>query len=175
MEKWVKIDTVKRSLSLVDIEEFLKFHLIGQNHAIGHITDSFAKIFSKLSADADHPKPLGVFLFLGQTGVGKTYLAKLLAKILNGNMGNLTKINGSEYQESHSISKLIGSPPGYVGYCDPKEKNSTPPILSQKNLKQNCGDGIINPEMQRELDKLEKKSAKRWNPLKNKRLSSSWK
>jgi ATP-dependent Clp protease ATP-binding subunit ClpC len=102
--------TDRRSLQL---EPFLKAHLYGQNTAIEKVCERLNIAYSGII----HRKgPLGVFLFLGPTGVGKTELARLLAKFIFGSESDLIRLDMSEYMEEHSCAKLIGSPPGYVGY-----------------------------------------------------------
>lgn len=98
---------------LLHMEEYLKQYIVGQDHAIEKISDCIRRARSGL---ADPNRPLGVFLFLGPTGVGKTELAKRLAEFLFNDQKYLTRIDMSEYMEKHSVARLIGAPPGYVGY-----------------------------------------------------------
>ncbi|QEN03914.1 AAA family ATPase [Thiospirochaeta perfilievii] len=95
------------------LEEHLEKRVVGQNHALEKISDAIRRNKSGLS---DSKKPLGTFLFLGPTGVGKTELSKALAEFLFNDEKSLTRIDMSEYMEKHSVSRLIGAPPGYVGY-----------------------------------------------------------
>jgi ATP-dependent Clp protease ATP-binding subunit ClpC len=97
----------------VNLESNIKEKFIGQNEAVEKI--SGALIRNKVGL-RNHNRPIGVFLFSGSTGVGKTYLAKLLAKQLFNSEDNLIRIDMSEYMEEASVSKLIGAAPGYVGY-----------------------------------------------------------
>lgn len=99
--------------SVIDIERLLKERVIGQDHALKVVAQSIKT--SRANLD-DPNKPKGVFLFVGPSGVGKTETALALAELLYGGERKLIAINMSEYQESHSISGLKGSPPGYVGY-----------------------------------------------------------
>ena len=87
--------------------------VIGQDHAIEAVANAIRRSRSGLS---DPKKPIGSFLFLGSTGVGKTELSRALAELLFNDENNMIRIDMSEYQEPHSISRLIGAPPGYVGY-----------------------------------------------------------
>ena len=98
---------------LINMEEELKKYIVGQDKAIKLISDCIRRVRSGLS---DPNRPLGVFLFLGPTGVGKTELAKTLAKFLFNSEKNLIRIDMGEYMEKFSVSRLIGAPPGYVGY-----------------------------------------------------------
>ena len=98
---------------LLNLENEISKRLVGQSDAIGSISDSIRRSRSGLQ---DDNKPIGSFLFLGTTGVGKTELAKAIAEILFDNEQNIVRIDMSEYQEQHSVSRLIGAPPGYVGY-----------------------------------------------------------
>jgi ATP-dependent Clp protease ATP-binding subunit ClpC len=99
--------------SIADLESQLSKTVVGQDNAVGRV--AFAIKRSKIGIQ-DSSKPLGSFLFLGPTGVGKTQLAKSLARILFGDEDKLIQVDMSEYMEQHSVSKLIGSPPGYVGF-----------------------------------------------------------
>ena len=98
---------------LVHLEEELKKKLIGQDHAIEAVSDAIRRSRSGLQ---DENKPIGSFLFLGNTGVGKTELAKTVTEFLFNDPSAMTRIDMSEYSEKHSVSRLVGAPPGYVGY-----------------------------------------------------------
>lgn len=106
----IKKDDLKR---LVDLEKTIKKSIIGQDDVIKQVAAALKRARIGLG---DANRPLASFLFLGPTGVGKTQTAKEIAKILFGSEDNLIQVDMSEYMESHSISKLIGSPPGYVGF-----------------------------------------------------------
>ena len=98
---------------LLHIEEELHRRVIGQNEAIQAVASAIRRNKTGLS---DENKPIGSFLFMGTTGVGKTELAKTLAEYLFNDENSMTRIDMSEYQEKHAVSRLIGAPPGYVGY-----------------------------------------------------------
>ncbi len=98
---------------LIKIEDILRERVIGQDHAVTEIARALRRARAGLS---DENKPLGSFLFLGPTGVGKTELARALAEFMFNEEKSLIRIDMSEYMEKHAVSKLIGSPPGYVGY-----------------------------------------------------------
>jgi len=98
---------------LSSLDENLSSKVIGQSEAVSKITKAIRR--NRLGIK-DPSKPIGSFIFLGSTGVGKTYLAKQLAKEIFGSEDNLIRVDMSEFQEKHTISRLIGSPPGYVGY-----------------------------------------------------------
>ncbi|MCL2214622.1 MAG: ATP-dependent chaperone ClpB [Treponema sp.] len=97
----------------LDLEKVLERRVVGQNEALSAVADAIRRNKAGLS---DAARPLGSFLFLGPTGVGKTELAKTLADFLFNDEKSLTRIDMSEYGEKHSVSRLIGAPPGYVGY-----------------------------------------------------------
>jgi len=97
----------------LDLEKALEKRVVGQDEALAAVADAIRRNKSGLS---DSARPLGSFLFLGPTGVGKTELAKTLADFLFNDEKALTRIDMSEYGEKHSVSRLIGAPPGYVGY-----------------------------------------------------------
>ena len=97
----------------LDLEKVLEQQVVGQSAAVTAVADAIRRNRAGLS---DAAKPLGSFLFLGPTGVGKTELAKTLADFLFNDEKALTRIDMSEYGEKHSVSRLIGAPPGYVGY-----------------------------------------------------------
>ena len=98
---------------LLNLESELHNRVVGQEDAIGAISDAIRRSRAGLS---DPKKPIGSFIFLGTTGVGKTELAKALAEYLFNKEDALVRIDMSEYQEKHTVSRLIGAPPGYVGY-----------------------------------------------------------
>ena len=98
---------------LLHMEESLHKRVVGQDEAIRAVSDAVRRSRAGLSNER---RPLGSFLFLGTTGVGKTELAKALSEFLFNDESMMTRIDMSEYQESHTVSRLIGAPPGYVGY-----------------------------------------------------------
>ncbi|MBP9998131.1 MAG: AAA family ATPase [Bacteroidales bacterium] len=98
---------------LLRMEEELHKRVVGQDKAIGAVSDAVRR--SRAGLSNEH-RPIGSFLFLGTTGVGKTELAKALAEFLFNDETMMTRIDMSEYQESHTVSRLVGAPPGYVGY-----------------------------------------------------------
>jgi ATP-dependent Clp protease ATP-binding subunit ClpB len=98
---------------LMNLEEELHKRVIGQEEAITAVADAIRRSRAGLQ---DAGKPIGSFIFLGSTGVGKTELAKALAEFMFDDESMMTRIDMSEYQEKHSVSRLVGAPPGYVGY-----------------------------------------------------------
>ena len=100
-------------VALINLEEELNKSVVGQKEAVTKIAKSIRR--NRLGIK-DPNKPIGSFIFLGSTGVGKTLLAKELAKQIFGSDENLIRVDMSEFQEKHTVSRLIGSPPGYVGY-----------------------------------------------------------
>ncbi len=98
---------------LLKLEEHLHERVVGQEEAITAVADAIRRSRAGLQ---DPKKPIGSFIFLGTTGVGKTELAKALAEYLFDDEGMMTRIDMSEYQEKHTVSRLVGAPPGYVGY-----------------------------------------------------------
>lgn len=115
--KWTGIPVSKMLQSdrekLLLLEEELHERVVGQNEAIQAVSDAVRRSRAGLQ---DEKRPIGTFLFLGTTGVGKTELAKALAEYLFDDENSLTRIDMSEYQERHAVSRLVGAPPGYVGY-----------------------------------------------------------
>ena len=115
--KWTGIPITKMLQSdrekLLKLEDVLHQRVVGQNEAIVAVSDAIRRSRAGLQ---DEKKPIGTFLFLGTTGVGKTELAKALATYMFDDENAMTRIDMSEYQERHSVSRLIGAPPGYVGY-----------------------------------------------------------
>lgn len=117
VSKWMGIPVQSMLQSerekLLNLEAELHKRVVGQDEAIGAISDAIRRSRAGLS---DPKKPIGSFIFLGTTGVGKTELAKALANYLFDKDDALVRIDMSEYQEKHTVSRLIGAPPGYVGY-----------------------------------------------------------
>ena len=105
--------SVDDTKALLDLDKTLIDKVIGQNNAVVKIAKAIKR--NRLGIK-DPNRPIGSFVFLGSTGVGKTYLAKQLAKEMFGSEDALIRVDMSEYQEKHSISKLVGAPPGYIGY-----------------------------------------------------------
>ena len=105
--------SVDDTKALLDLDKSLIDKVIGQNDAVVKIAKSIKR--NRLGIK-DPNRPIGSFVFLGSTGVGKTYLAKQLAKEMFGSEDALIRVDMSEYQEKHTVSKLVGAPPGYVGY-----------------------------------------------------------
>ena len=117
ISKWTGIPVTKLLQSerekLLHLEDELHKRVVGQDEAIESVANAIRRNRAGLN---DEKKPIGSFLFLGTTGVGKTELAKALAEYLFDDENNMTRIDMSEYQERHSVSRLVGAPPGYVGY-----------------------------------------------------------
>ena len=115
--KWTGIPIAKMLQSdrekLLHLETLLHERIVGQEQAVVAVSDAIRRSRAGLQ---DAHRPIGSFLFLGTTGVGKTELAKALAQALFDDENNLTRIDMSEYQERHAVSRLVGAPPGYVGY-----------------------------------------------------------
>jgi ATP-dependent Clp protease ATP-binding subunit ClpB len=117
VSKWTGIPVTKMLQTevekLLNLEKVLHKNVVGQEEAIIAVSDAIRRSKAGLQ---DTDKPLGSFLFLGTTGVGKTELAKTLAQFLFNDPNAMTRIDMSEYQEKHAVSRLVGAPPGYVGY-----------------------------------------------------------
>ncbi|ANU63703.1 ATP-dependent chaperone ClpB [Muribaculum intestinale] len=117
VSRWTGIPVTKMARSeqekLLHLEEELHRRVVGQNEAIAAIADAVRRSRAGLN---DPRRPIGSFIFLGTTGVGKTELAKALAEYLFDDENMMTRIDMSEYQEKHTVSRLVGAPPGYVGY-----------------------------------------------------------
>lgn len=117
VSKWTGIPVTRMLQSerekLLRLEMELHKRVIGQDEAIGAVADAIRRSRAGLQ---DSRRPVGSFIFLGSTGVGKTELARALAEFMFNDESNMVRIDMSEYQERHSVSRLIGAPPGYVGY-----------------------------------------------------------
>ncbi len=115
--KWTGIPVSKMLQSdkerLLNLEDEIHKRMVGQETAVEAVADAIRRSRAGLQ---DQNRPIGSFLFLGTTGVGKTELAKALAEVLFDDENNITRIDMSEYQERHAVSRLVGAPPGYIGY-----------------------------------------------------------
>lgn len=117
VSKWTGIPVAKlvesETMKLLHMEDVLHKRLVGQDEAVETVADAIRRARSGLK---DPKRPIGTFLFLGPTGVGKTELAKSLAEFMFNDEDALIRIDMSEYMEKHNVSRLVGAPPGYVGY-----------------------------------------------------------
>ena len=117
VSKWTGIPTGRllggEAERLINMEEDLHQRIIGQEEAVNAVSEAIRRSRSGIS---DPKRPIGSFIFLGPTGVGKTELARALAEFLFDDESNMIRVDMSEYMEKHSVSRLIGAPPGYVGY-----------------------------------------------------------
>ena len=119
VSKWTDIPVTKitetEKEKLINLEDIIHKRVIGQDEAVEAVARAIRR--SRVGLQ-DSKKPIGSFLFMGQTGVGKTELAKAIAEAMFDDESNIIRIDMSEYMESHSVAKLIGAPPGYVGFDD---------------------------------------------------------
>ncbi len=117
VSNWTGVPVVKltetEAQRLLDLEEVLHQRVIGQDSAVRAVSDAIRRARAGLK---DPNRPVGSFIFVGPTGVGKTELSKALAETVFGNENNLIRVDMSEYMEKHSVSKMVGAPPGYVGF-----------------------------------------------------------
>jgi ATP-dependent Clp protease ATP-binding subunit ClpB len=117
VSKWTGVPVSKmlqsEKMRLLNLEKEIGRRIIGQEEAVAAVSDAVRRSRAGMG---DSKRPIGSFLFLGPTGVGKTELAKALAEVLFDDEKAITRIDMSEYQEKHTVSRLIGAPPGYVGY-----------------------------------------------------------
>ena len=117
VSNWTGVPVVRltetESQRLLDLEETLHHRVIGQDSAVKAVSDAIRRARAGLK---DPNRPVGSFIFVGPTGVGKTELSKALAEIVFGNEDNIIRVDMSEFMEKHAVSKLIGAPPGYVGF-----------------------------------------------------------
>ena len=117
VSKWTHIPVTKLMTGdkerIINLKKLLKKRVLGQDHALEHVSNA---IIRQRAGIKDENKPIGTFLFLGPTGVGKTEVARALADVLFDSEKNMIRFDMSEFMEAHSISKFIGSPPGYIGH-----------------------------------------------------------
>ena len=137
ISRWTGIPVAKLNESernkTLHLEDELHKRVIGQDEGVTKVTEA---IIRSKAGIKDPTKPIGSFLFLGPTGVGKTELAKALAESLFDDESNMVRIDMSEYMEKYSVSRLIGAPPGYVGYdeCSPVLTLVTLPVFSSRSV-----------------------------------------
>ncbi len=154
LDQFEILDHAQKSASVLDFERNLKRLVIGQNAAVDGITDVFQIYRGGLSAAG---RPLATMLFLGPTGTGKTKTVESAAQVVFGKTGAVIKIDCAEFQHSHEIAKLKGSPPGYLGHRE------TPPMLTQENLdKYHTAEDKVTFLL---FDEIEKASESLWNLL----------
>ena len=152
--KLVPLNIQSRSPLAEDFEAGLRARVIGQDRAIRNITS----LYQVFQAGMTNPsRPLGTTLFLGPTGSGKTHVVEAAAEILFGDRNAVIKIDCAEFQHSHEIAKLIGSPPGYLGHRE------TTPLLTQENLEKHRTDR--DPFTLVLFDEIEKASDALWQLL----------
>jgi ATP-dependent Clp protease ATP-binding subunit ClpA len=121
----VTLDPNRRSSDAIEFERSLRRQIVGQDQAISAIVQVYQTFIAGMNSPS---RPIGNFLFLGPTGCGKTRVAEAIANALYGDSGAIVKVDCAEFQHSHEIAKLIGSPPGYLGHRE------THPALSQEIL-----------------------------------------
>jgi len=127
MTEKIRLDPKNPGKFSDQLKQALREHIVGQERALNHLVRRITYANSLEGRLRNHRKPAGSFMYLGPTGVGKTRLVEVLAYLMFGSFDAMTKIDCSELQERHEISRLIGAPPGYVGYDDE-------PWLNQKKL-----------------------------------------
>lgn len=125
--KMRRLDPSRHGTQTSDFETFLRRKIVGQDAAIEAIVEVYQLFLTGLNSP---DRPVGNLLFLGPTGSGKTYVVEVVAEALFANRHAFTKVDCAEFQHSHEIAKLIGSPPGYVGHRE------TPPLLAQESVDQ---------------------------------------
>src|SRR4051812_11389474 len=154
IRKLVALDTETKSPRAQDFEAKLRARVIGQDRAIRSITSLYQVFHAGMTNLA---RPLGTMLYLGPTGSGKTHIVEAAAEVLFGDRNAVVKIDCAEFQHSHEIAKLIGSPPGYLGHRE------TAPMLTQENLDKYHTEA--NPFTLVLFDEIEKASDALWQLL----------
>src|SRR3989344_1909694 len=133
---WIPLDTSREPKAIQSFIAFFRGRIKGQDRAVRYLARRMTVFFAGMH---DLRKPIFVGLLAGSSGVGKTLTAQTMAEYLFSSPDAMTKVTCAEYQEPHKIAALIGSPPGYVGFWDPSDRNGNrgaEPILSQKNIDQ---------------------------------------
>src|SRR5882724_6458848 len=153
-KKLIALDSDRKSLEAARFESQLRARIIGQERAVRKLA-SLYQIFQ--AGFANPSRPIGTMLLLGPTGSGKTHIVETAAEILFGDRNAVIKIDCAEFQHSHEIAKLIGSPPGYLGHRE------TPPLLMQDNLNKHRSEQ--NPFTLVLFDEIEKASDALWQLL----------
>ncbi len=154
MAKLVLLDTHRTGKQAQELEGALRSLVVGQDEAILEVVRAYQSHVTGLSPNG---RPIGNFLFLGPTGSGKTRIVEALAQSLLNDRGAVVKIDCAEYQHSHEVAKLLGSPPGYLGHRE------THPLLSQEALNRHHTDKVkISLVL---FDEIEKASDALWNLL----------
>lgn len=151
---YVPLDDSKVSPDVSGLENSLREKIVGQDHAIQQIIQTYQMYLAGMSPPRH---PVGSFLFLGPTGTGKTRIVEATSEIMFGSPEAVVKINCAEFQHSHEISKLIGSPPGYLGHRE------TSPLFTQERLDKYWTDKIKLSFVL--FDEIEKSSDALWNLL----------
>src|SRR5215470_16805123 len=123
--KKIVLEPAKRSAEVLEFEAHLRSKIIGQDEAVSQLVNVYQTVLAGMTGAG---RPLANLLFLGPTGSGKTRLVEATAEILLGSSNAFTKIDCAEFQHSHEIAKLIGSPPGYIGHRE------TAPLITQESL-----------------------------------------
>src|SRR5216117_1072238 len=150
----LSLDPTKRSTDTIDFQASLREKIVGQEEAVQALVDLYQVFRAGLNSPG---RPVGNLLFLGPTGSGKTRIVEAAAEILFGDARSVIKIDCAEFQHSHEIAKLIGSPPGYLGHRE------THPLLSQEVLNQYHTDKMKLSFVL--FDEIEKASDALWNLL----------
>lgn len=150
----ILLDPTRRSNETTNFEQVLRHNVVGQDQAINAVVELYQMYLAGLNAPG---RPVGNLLFLGPTGSGKTRVAEAIAQALYGNPGAVVKIDCAEFQHSHEIAKLIGSPPGYLGHRE------TRPLLCQEMLDQSHTDTVKLTVLL--FDEIEKASDALWQLL----------
>src|SRR6202050_5157248 len=148
------LDPNRRSADAGEFEAALRRRIVGQGQAVEKVAEIYQMFLAGLNAPG---RPVGNLLFLGPTGSGKTRVVEAMAEALFGDAHACIKIDCAEFQHSHEIAKLIGSPPGYLGHRE------TPPLLTQENLSRHHTEA--NPFALVLFDEIEKASDALWQLL----------
>ena len=150
----IELDTTKRSMESRDFETGLRRKIVGQDEAIRTVVDLYQVFRAELNSPG---RPVGNLLFLGPTGAGKTRVVEAAAELLFGNPHAVLKVDCAEFQHSHEIAKLIGSPPGYLGHRE------TRPLITQETVEQFYTDDLKISFLL--FDEIEKASDALWQLL----------